>query len=254
MALRLRHAIPLICLFGFVALVQVFLDDTSRAGPLHSFRLVILRQEWADLSPGYSLDTATTAINSADRSDPLISIDSNDIDSYDWAGQNIVLTPAASAKFQALAPGPKSAVALRRALDMHGFVAVFDDAPVYGGMVLGAMSQMPVRYPVLRVEVVGDRAILHILPAQIPMAQTDVPAERSRWAAAISSEAKDWSTLPDKTQESILSAAFTPAANAVRRLIRNESARLFLDAEGKLKVPAFQHVAGPVSTGARASH
>jgi hypothetical protein len=248
MALRLRHAIPLICLFGFVAVTQVLLDDTSRANSMHSFRLVILRQEWSDLSLGYSLDTATAKLNAADRSDPLISIDSNDIDAYDWNGQNIVLAPSASAKFQLLAVGAKPGVSLSRAIDMHGFVAVFDDAPVYGGVVLGVMSQMPVRYPVLRVEMQGDRALLHVLPTQIPMAQTDVPAERTRWAAAISADVKDWSRLPEKTQESILSAAFTPAATAVRRLIRNESARLFLDAEGKLKVPAFQRVAGPVGT------
>jgi hypothetical protein len=219
---------------------------------MHSFRLVILRQDWSDLALGYTLDTATAKLGAADRSDPLISIDSSDIDTYDWNGQNIVLTPAASTKFRALAAGSKPAD-FDRALGMHGFVAVFDEAPVYGGLVLGPMSQMPVHYPVLRVEMLGGRALLHVLPTQIPMAQTDVPAERSRWAAAMSSEAADWSRLPDKTQESILSAAFTPAANAVRRLIRNESARLFLDAEGKLKVPTFQHVAGPASTGARGS-
>jgi hypothetical protein len=257
MVLRLRQILPLIGLFALVALLDGALRTTTQAGSLHAFRLAILRQRGDALHLGDSAATAWPKLKQADRHEPLIAIDDGDIESYDWHAQTLVLTVAATDRFlSSLATvDPRAAIkkqdpllALRQAFAERVFVATLDDAVLYGGIVLDAMSRKMAAYPVMRLEILGGRIVLHLLPQHIVLVQSDPPEEAARWDAAIAPEAADnWAALGDDAQRLHLRNAFTAEAKALRQILRDERVRSLMEAQDKLVSIKPLQIAAPAT-------
>lgn len=227
----------------------------SSAAADDGFQLVILKKSWDDLKLGYDYGGAFPALKSAAPGDALMTIETEQIESYDWSLQAITLTAEATAALIRSLTGDKDVKAqikalnelkkeagmsnsLERSLYTKGFLVKLSGKPLYGGIFLDAMSQMAISYPVIRAGMDGERAFLNILPVHIPfMTRDPAPGGTPSTDGVIAKEgAGDWKQFPQELKKGFFEKLATgKEAKELRALIRNPKIRELMDKAGKLK-------------------
>jgi hypothetical protein len=225
-----------------------------RSSETHRFQLIILKQNAFSLRLGYDSGEALSKLLAVKLEDNLFSVGLNEIESYDWTSQSITLTHQATEDLcQSLLLNPgldkdifdlnamKTSLGwgskLERKLYLQAFVAVIDSLPTYGGIFLDAMSQMAIRFPVIRVGIVDGKAVFNLLPVQIPFLTCDTfPSDKANYDKAIAPEAEsDWASFPEEIKMNIIKTGTTTQAQKLRQVIRNSVVRDIMEKAGKLK-------------------
>jgi len=248
-----RYKTILVCLIVLTLPALASTVSAASASSSDRFQLVILKQDWYDLKLGYNYTEALPVLRSANAADNLVVIGTNDIESYRWMQQSIILTVQATAKLIQVLPqiedlrGPIRAMhkvkkergwgnPIEAALHLKGFLAAVGDQVIYGGIFLEPMSQMAIAYPVIRPGMVDGKAMLHLLPVQIPFVAYDpVSNEGSAWDNAIAPEgARDWAYFPKEMKSRFMSFGTRQEAIEFRQIIRNINVREIMQQAGKL--------------------
>ncbi len=181
----------------------------------NKLELVILKQDWYDIKLGYIYTQALPLLESANSSGHLHVISLNDIEMYHWARQSILLTPEATDRLIAALPKDEEIKkpiqymarvkkergwgnAIEPALHLKGFLVTLDNKIIYAGIFLEPMSELAARYPVIRPQMRGKKAVLNLLPIQMPFVVYDPDSEDvALWTKAIAPEgASMWSQFP----------------------------------------------------------
>ena len=223
-------------------------SDTSR------FQLVILKQNTFSLRLGYDAEEALPKLLAVNLKDNIFIVGLNEIESYDWTSQSITLTSQATAHLRhALSLRPESDEGItdlnamkkslnwgnpfEHALYVQAFVVVIDGAPTYGGIFLDAMSQMAIKFPVIRVEIIDSKVVFHLLPVHIPFLTYDaIPVDNATYDGVIAPEgAGDWVSFPEEMKERFLRIGTTTQAQELRQVIRNPAVRDIMEKSGKLR-------------------
>jgi hypothetical protein len=248
-----KHKIILVCLIVLTLPALASTVSAASAPSSDRFQLVILKQDWYDLKLGYNYTEALPVLRSANAADRLFVIRTNDIESYRWTGQSIALTAEGTARLIQILPrvedlkGPIRAMhkvkmehgwgnPIETALHLKGFLAMADDRVIYGGIFLEPMSQMAIAYPVIRPGMVDGKAMLHLMPVQIPFVAYDpVSNEGAAWDRAIAPEgARDWVQFPEEMKSRFVSFGTRQEAIEFRQIIRNLNVREIMQQAGKL--------------------
>jgi hypothetical protein len=220
----------------------------------NKFELVILKQDWFDLKLGYTYAQAFPILKSANASERLCIISLNDIESYNWSRQSLILTLEATEKLIRTLPNEqdlkKHVQAMARikkergwgdiiepALHLKGFLVTLNDEIIYAGIFLEPMSEVAAGYPVIRPGMSERKAVLNLLPVQIPFVAYDPDSEDiSIWTKAIAPEgARTWSQFPPEMKLRFISIGSSQKATEFRKVIRNEKVRETIENAGKLR-------------------
>lgn len=218
------------------------------------FQLLILKQNAFSLRLGYDSGETLSKLVAVNLKENLFSVGLNEIESYDWTCQSITLTPQATEDLgQALSLNPEldkgitDLNAMKKSLGWgsqlesklyaRAFVVVIDSQPTYGGIFLDAMSQMAIRFPVIRVGMVDGNAVFNLLPVHIPFLTYDAfPSDNASDERAIAPEGKgDWASLSEEIKTGIIKTGTTTQAQELRQVIRNSNVRDIMEEAGKLK-------------------
>jgi len=218
------------------------------------FQLIILKQNAFDLGLGYDSGEAQSKLLKVNLRDNLFFVGLKEIESYDWICQAITLTQQATEDLSqalSLKPKPEKGITnlnemkrslswgseLERKLYLQAFMVVIHSLPTYGGIFLDAMSEMAIRFPVIRVGMVDSRVVFNLLPVHIPFLTEDVsPFDSASYHWAITPEGEsDWVSLSEEIKESIIKTGTTTQAQELRQLIRNSTVRDIMEKAGKLK-------------------
>lgn len=250
-----QYTFGLFALFGLASLILAGWgapEKTTLAE--NAFELYILKQNWWELELGYDPDPAQAILGDADTSDSLFVVRLEQIESYDWNTQTITLTKQATNDlFLALAAQGQGGDeelqklkdlkrslgygnALENELYIHGFVVKTSGQTKYGGIFLDAVSQMAIKYPVIRVADDNGRATLTFLPIHIPFLMMDPigPDGAIRNAPVVSQARADVAQL-DNFDDWTLGLAALETAVHFRAIIHDEAIKeVFMEA-GKLK-------------------
>jgi hypothetical protein len=122
------------------------------------------------------------------------------------------------------------------ALHLKGFLLTVNDELIYAGIFLEPMSELAANYPVIRPGMVDGKAVLYLLPVQIPFVAYDpVSNESAAWDAAIVPEgARDWARFPSQMKSYFMSIGTRLEAIEFRNLIKNSKVREIMEQAGKL--------------------
>jgi len=137
-----------------------------------SFQLHILKEDWYQLDLGYERERAWIILKEADLDSSSFVITEDDIESYDWSEQSIMLTLEATTKL-------RESTSSHSGFDMmeKGFVVTLNNEWLYGGVVLESGSPMAIEYPVLYPATYGERTVFRLRPVHpIPVKYRDLDA------------------------------------------------------------------------------
>ncbi|MFZ5859073.1 MAG: hypothetical protein ACOYZ6_19770 [Chloroflexota bacterium] len=235
-------------------LFLLFVSACSNAKPAtDSFQLFILKEGWWDLQLGYKPETAQLILKEADTSDSLFVIGIDEIEKYDWDLQTITLTEDATIKLieAVMAQGETSDENLKKFKEMMAnagfgnqlelalynlaFVVKVNNETRYGGIFLNAISQMGIDYPVIRVTIEDEKAVLAILPIHVPFTMNDpVDGNENLRKPAVAEEAQQDVQQLDFFSGWINEMAMSESANKYRALIRDDQIMNIFKHAGKL--------------------
>jgi hypothetical protein len=249
-----RFFMGLICLIGFILPASASTANSSSSAGSSGFQLVILKQDWHDLKLGCTYAQTFPLLKSINPSERLFSVGISDVESYNWTRQIITLTAESTENLIKALPQEKDlknyiqymARAKRErgwgnpiepALHLKGFLVTVDDELIYGGIFLEPMSELAAVYPVIRPGMKGNKAVLHLLPVQIPFVAYDpMSSESTAWNAAIAPEgAGIWTQFPPHMKSQIINIGESKDATEFRDLIKNTKVREIMEKTGKLK-------------------
>jgi hypothetical protein len=149
----------------------------TQGGTGVGFRLYVLKQHTDDLDLGLTVESSWSILSSLDLSSPLVVFRSEDIATFEWGSQSLLLSEAASGQLRSLTP----LVAPDVALNDHVFLVTLDDARLYGGIVEYPEEARLVDYPVIHVVPAVPQVWLDIRPHSGPNVYgADPPQMRSR--------------------------------------------------------------------------
>ena len=138
----------------------------------HSFALHILSVGFDELKLGYQARRCWDLLKNIDLNSSSLVITTDDIESYNWANQTLLLTTKASDRFRIIQG--------TRNFDHKAFVVTINGERVYGGIFLNRYSAMAIKYPVIYVQSNFDEKIrLFIRPYQ----RIDTHLDRSQFRA-----------------------------------------------------------------------
>lgn len=228
---------------------------SQKGTTLSNFKLIILRENWFDLNIGYDAEPAQAALRSADTSAPLFVIGIDQVEEYDWDLQTITLTeqgtkqlvealasiegtdPGEIAKLKDLKESLGWGNTIESALYIHPFTVQADNRFMYGRIFLDATSQRPINFPVIRVTISDGKAILALLPTQIPFVTIDpVDGSGNMRTPAIAPEAEKDVSASIQLLEMITRFATSETSIEFRAIIRDETIESIFETAGKLKV------------------
>jgi hypothetical protein len=172
---------------------------------------------------------------------------------YNWTRQSISLTKEATDKLIRALPVEQDLKKhvqhmakvkkergwgniIEPALHLKGFLAILNDEIIYAGIFLEPMSEVAARYPVIRPGISERKAVLYLLPVQIPFVAYDpISEDIAVWNKAIAPEgAGPWAHFPPQMKSQIISMGANKNAMEFRSMIRNEEVRTILEQAGKL--------------------
>lgn len=253
MKASLKSYINLVCFVTLTLLFSTSTANSSSATSLDRFQLVILKQDWYDLKLGHKYTQALPTLKSANTADSLFLIGTNEVEAYNWTRQSITLTGQATAKLIQALPRDEDLKKhiqymakvkrehgwgnpIEPALHLKGFLATLNDELIYAGICLEPMSELTIDYPVIRPGMVDSKAVLHLLPIQIPFVAYDpVWNESAAWDAAIAPEGvRVWGQFPAQMKSHFMSIGTRPEAMEFRNLIKNPRVRELMEQAGKL--------------------
>jgi hypothetical protein len=137
-----------------------------------SFQLYILKEDWYQLDLGYERERAWIILKEADLGDSSFVITEDDIESYDWSEQSIMLTLEATTKLKESTSNPSGFDMMEK-----GFVVTLNNEWLYGGVVLESGSAMAIEYPVIYPATYGENTVFRLRPIHpIPVKYRDLGA------------------------------------------------------------------------------
>jgi hypothetical protein len=216
--------------------------------------ILILKEDWFDLKLGYTYAQALPILKSAMTAGSLFIVGMSDIESYHWTQQSITLTEEATDKLIPALPRERDLKKhvqymtkvkkehgwgnlIESALHLKGFLVTCNDELIYAGIFLEPMSEVASRYPVIRPGMSERKAVLNILPVQIPFVAYDPNSnDIAVWTAAIAPEGvKTWSQFPIAMKSKFISIGSNQEALEFRKIIRNERIREIMINTNKLR-------------------
>lgn len=158
-----------------------------------TFQFCIFRQSLDQLELGYRAPEAFAILEKLETNTSAFVIGPDEVASYDWDKQTLTLTKAATlelvgipAEKDAREDGATALMTMKERLGWENrlssklytraFVVKVAGAFLYGGIFLDALSQRAINYPVARISLESDQAVIAILPIQIPFCETDPAA------------------------------------------------------------------------------
>ncbi len=134
------------------------------------FQLDILDGNWGSLRLGYDFQGAWSTLQRVEPAAVALSLTSDDVEGYHWAGQILTLTPAASqAVIARFAQNDEEREYPEAALDQRAFVARLGGNPVFGGIFLHPMSSMGISFPVIYASTAQGKLTLALRPVHSVM-------------------------------------------------------------------------------------
>jgi hypothetical protein len=216
--------------------------------------IVILKEDWFDLKLGYTYAQALPILKSAKTADTLFIIGMSDIESYHWTQQSITLTKEATDKLMRALPEDRDLKKhvqymtkvkkergwgnlIEPALHLKGFLVTCNDELIYAGIFLEPMSEVASGYPVIRPRMSERKAVLNMLPVQLPFVAYDPNSnDIAVWTAAIAPEGvKTWSQFPIAMKSKFINIGANQEAVEFRKIIRNEKIREIMKNTSKLR-------------------
>jgi hypothetical protein len=186
-------------------------------------------------------------------SDVLFEAGIREIESYDWKRQSITLTGEATKRLIAalpskeqMNPGARAIKSMSEKLGWgdsaglsllyKGFLVFVDGRPTYGGVVLEPMSQLAIRFPVLRFDTRNGKTVLSVMPVHVPFFTSDpvLSAAASDPEPVFNAAAGDWRQFPQAIRDSLLADAGSKVAKQFRELITSPTIREIMNGAGKL--------------------
>ncbi len=182
------------------------------------FRLVILNQSWLESGLGYDEEPALAKIKNLDRTSPLFEISRSEVEMFLWEDQTIVLTHTATANLHeaveksmdSLPENIKEMKNLNRSVGLSSnlemslytkcFVFLLGDQFMYGGIVLNAISQMGINFPVMRVSSWKSKVVLHLLPCHMCF-MNHIELHQSAPEPVSKDIEGDWAQFPKEIKE-----------------------------------------------------
>jgi hypothetical protein len=245
--------ITTLCLMTCMMFVTTLLTTMPSSASSGRFQLIILKQDWYDVKLGYKYSQALPILKSASEADTLFVIGISEVESYNWTRQCITLTAEATTRLIQALPQEQDLKEhiqymanvkrkfgwgnpIEPALHLKGFLVKADDEVVYGGIFLEPMSELAIIYPVIRPWMVDRKAVLHLLPIQIPFVAYDpMMNDVAAWDAAIAPEgAKDWAQFPGHIKSHFIGMGTRQEAIEFRAILRNSKVREIMEQAGKL--------------------
>ena len=147
---------------------SLFACNAAKAGSVESqpsFQLAVLR-DWVAFQPpglGYTTATSWPILKAAYPSEVVFNITEDDVETYNWTEQKIILTKKSSLVFLEALDCEENQQSFTCIL-LNSFVVALDEVPVYGGQFILPASQAAIRFPVIYVSIVDDNVILDIRP------------------------------------------------------------------------------------------
>ncbi len=220
-------------------------------GSIPRFQLLILRENWFDLGLGYDPEPALERLSAADYSNPLFTVTLDDIDGYVWDWQTITLTPDATRKLVQTVDEVEHPEGAQRLLDLEAsmgwgdllsrglyiqpFVVLADGEFAYGGIFLDAISQMAINFPVIRISVNDEQAVMNILPIHIPFVDYDPILRAASLDDAFTPIIEgDRQSAPDFFDEAVSGWSSSEMAVHFRTVIMSDNVRSVIEESGKL--------------------
>jgi hypothetical protein len=115
--------------------------------------------EWdktvSEANLGYTVESSWPLLSEWYPTGTTFTIETTDIDSYDWQTHVLTLTPEASANYRSTFETAKL---------LLGFVVTVRDEPQYGGVFLFRMSAMGISFPVIYADPVDNKIAFTIRP------------------------------------------------------------------------------------------
>ncbi len=214
------------------------------------FQLLILRENWFDLGLGYDPEPALERLSTADYSNPLFTLTLDDIDGYVWDWQTITLTPDATRKLVQTVDEVEHPEGARSLLDLEArmgwgdllsrglyiqpFVVLVDGQFAYGGIFLDAISQMAINFPVIRISVSDEQAVMNILPIHIPFVDYDPALRDASLDGAFTPIIEgDRQSAPGFFDEAVSGWSSSEMAVHFRTVIMSDNIRAIIDQSDK---------------------
>jgi hypothetical protein len=130
----------------------------------------VLRDDWNQALHVYTWPEAWPILQDLDLSDPMFTIELEDIELFDWSEQLVRLTPAATRRIQGWFP-----------MGENCFVVTVDGTKAYGGIFFFRESAMAIQFPVIYSRMEHDRIIIDISSGGwLGPFSHEPPADRSR--------------------------------------------------------------------------
>lgn len=221
------------------------------------FEFWILNQSWHNLTLGYEAQKAQDILRTIRPDKRACMITTDDIESYTWSTQSILLTEEAThrlaeavLRLKPLSPGAEKLKALKsslgyensieRALYTCAFAVYFDLEYRYGGIFLDAMSQMAINFPVARTALKDDKVHISLIPVHIPFVTVD-PIQDSPPENAISIAKEMQPDAQQLDHDGFLTGWIRNLGNSTtavdfRNRIREPRIREAMSAAGKLRL------------------
>lgn len=152
--LKCRRLIMILQWFFLSELLLGLFSCTTRENmgmeTTHSFRIAMLDQNVAFQPPGLgaTIESSWPILQSAYPSKVVYTVTEEDIDTYNWIDQTIELSPQASKRFIEFFECNLDDT-YPVCTELYSFVSLFDDAPIYGGRFIVAMSPLVLRFPII---------------------------------------------------------------------------------------------------------
>ena len=173
-----------------LSLLITILLGSCQPKPTHTFEIAVMGElltMWPEM--GYDLETSWPDLKKAYPSKVVYTITAQDIVTYDWEDQTILLsaeaTDAIEEKLGDCEPGY-----FDFCLNFHGFVVVYDGTPLYGGLFQhNAPIQSPFSFP-----------IIYVMPEREP-GEFAIRPTNTGWMGDFTAE--EWQPIRDERIKSL---------------------------------------------------
>lgn len=233
---------------------QLNATDTP-AIPVGHFQMIIFRESlWSDTYIATEAEDAFPLIAEFDEEQSLFVINLDDIESYDWDQQTILLTQDATERLATAVenieisdPSLESLIGIKesmnwgnrieRPLYTRAFTVKVDDEDLYSGLFIDALSSIDIDYPAIRLSIIDGNAALSLLPGHFDDIMIDpIDANGNLREIVISQDSERYGQDLDEFSLKVIYAISTSEdANMFRELIRDERIKVIFETANKLQ-------------------
>lgn len=240
-------AVFILLLLGFGCLPE---DSNSQS---EAFQLIIYKEDTFSLNLKEESYEAFPVIEQLGKRDELFVLGLQDIETYDWDLQTMLLTSEATERLEtAVSRTPHVSEEARFFADIDAemgrdnpiqwgingrpFTVKVDGETMYSGIFLDTHSTFNVDYPVIRVTLAVDKATLNFLPGQFQYALID-PIDNSGELREVQAFQDNYHELTEFEARIISVTATAEDAIQFRDRIRDDRIKTFFEPEGNFSDP-----------------